>query len=453
MSKVIYDLIIRNGYIVTEESTRRGDIMVQDQKIVEIGESAAQGKMAKLDVDATDLHVFPGLIDTHVHFNEPGREEWEGLASGSRSLAAGGVTAFFDMPLNSNPPTTSLHAFELKKQAAEAKSIVDFGLWGGLVPGNFDSLEALHKAGVIGFKGFMSNSGIDEFLYVNDDTLLQGMQKIAELGSIIALHAESDVITNALANAYKQSGKVSIRDYVASRPILSEIEAVGRAAAYAGVTGCKLHIVHASSGEVVDFISRLKQKGIDISVETCPHYLAFSVEDFEQIGGLAKCAPPIREREHVEALWEALAAGEIDIIGSDHSPAPASMKVMKNNIFDLWGGISGAQSTLNVLLEEGYWSRGLSLEQIARVTSTNPAKRFGLYPHKGTISEGYDADLALVDLNKSFTLLQSQLQYRHAHSPYVGKTFRGTIEYTFVRGEMKFQKGEIMNPASPGKMV
>jgi allantoinase len=454
MSHITYDLIIRNGSIVTDEGIMKGDILVHDQKIVEIGDSAGSGKVAKLEVDATDLHIMPGLIDTHVHFNEPGRTEWEGLSTGSQSLAAGGVTTFFDMPLNSSPPTTTVNGFELKKHTAEQKSVVDFGLWGGLVPGNFGSLEDLKRAGVIGFKGFMSNSGIDEFLYVDDATLFQGMQKIAELGSIVALHAESDVITSSLAASYKKKGKVSIRDYVASRPVLSEIEAVGRAAAYAGVTGCKLHIVHASSGEVVKHISRAKQNGIDITVETCPHYLAFTVDDFEQLGGLAKCAPPLRGKEHVESLWEALATGEIDIIGSDHSPAPASMKVMKDDdIFGVWGGISGAQSTLNVMLEEGYWRRGIPLETIVRVTSANPAKRFGIYPQKGALAVGSDADLVLVDLHASFRLEKSHLYYRHAHSPYVGKTFRGKVECTFLRGSMVYQKGEMMNSANPGRMV
>jgi allantoinase len=310
---------------------------------------------------------------------------------------------------------------------------------GGLVSGNLDSLDDLEKAGVVGFKAFMSNSAIDEFLHVDDTALFQGMQKIAEIGSIVALHAESEVITNTLAAAYKHQGKVSIRDYVTSRPVLSEIEAVGKAAAYADVTGCKLHIVHASSGEVVKHITQAKKDGIDITVETCPHYLAFNLDDFERLGGIAKCALPLREQEHVESLCEALASGEINMVGSDHSPA--HMKEMKNgDIFSVWGGISGAQSTLHVMLEEGYWQRGIPLETIVRVTSTNPTKRFELYPHKGTIRTGSDADLVLVDLNTPFRLEKTNLYYRHAHSPYIGKTFRGTIEYTFLRGSMIFKK-------------
>ncbi|MFC4766452.1 allantoinase [Effusibacillus consociatus] len=454
MSSEIYDLIIRNGQIVTEDGVITGDIAVLDQKIVQIGQISPEMK-AKLEMDATGLHVFPGLIDTHVHFNEPGRTEWEGLATGSSSLAAGGVTTFFDMPLNSSPPTTTPHGFRVKQEAADQKSILDYGLWGGLVPGNLDSLESLKECGVIGFKGFMSNSGIEEFLHVDDASLFQGMQKIAELDSIVALHAESDAITNSLAASYIAQGRRTARDYVASRPVLSEIEAVGRAATYAEITKCKLHIVHASSGEVVKRVTQAKQSGVDITVETCPHYLALNIEDLERLGGLAKCAPPLREQAHVESLWEALKSGEIDIIGSDHSPAPASMKAGSSydDIFSLWGGISGAQSTLNVMLEEGYWRRGIPLETIVRVTSTNPAKRFGLYPRKGTIAVGSDADLTLVDLEASFKLKAEDLFYRHAQSPYVGKTFRGTVLYTFLRGQVVFQKGEIFNNGTRGKMV
>ncbi|UOF92373.1 allantoinase [Fodinisporobacter ferrooxydans] len=454
MKEDCYDLIIRNGQIVTEEGIFQGDIAVHEQRIVKIGFISTE-KKAKKEIDAVGLHVFPGLIDTHVHFNEPGRTEWEGLATGSQSLAAGGVTTFFDMPLNSSPPTTTAQGFERKKQAAEQSSILDYGLWGGLVPGNLDSLEHLKKLGVIGFKGFMSNSGIDEFLHVDDSTLFKGMQKIAGLGSILALHAESDVITNQLADWYKAQGRRTARDYAASRPVLSEIEAVGRAASYAEITGCKLHIVHASSGEVVKRISEAKQRGVDITVETCPHYLAFTTPDLERLGGVAKCAPPLREQEHVESLWEALKSGEIDSIGSDHSPSPPAMKVASDNddFFSLWGGISGAQTTLNVMLEEGYWRRNLPLEVIARVTAANPAKRFGLYPRKGTIAVGSDADLALVDLQSSFVLKETDLFYRHRQSPYIGKTFRGMVMFTILHGRVVFQKGEGIDNNFFGQMV
>ncbi|MEJ9149604.1 MULTISPECIES: allantoinase [Bacillus] len=449
-----YDLIIRNGQMVTEDGIFQGDIAVYEQKIVQIGSIPSERK-AKLEINAFGLHILPGLIDTHVHLNEPGRTEWEGFYTGSRSLAAGGVTTFFDMPLNSSPPTTSTYGFEVKKEAAMQKSILDFGLWGGLVPGNLDSLEPLKDLGVIGFKGFMSDSGIDEFLPVDDSTLLKGMKKIAELGSILALHAENDVMTKQLANWHQSQGNLTARDYVSSRPVISEIEAVNRAAAYAQLTGCKLHIVHVSSGKVIKYVSEAKEKGIDITVETCPHYLTLTIEDLERLGGIAKCAPPLREREDVESLWEALKSGKIDMIGSDHSPSPLKMKIASPNsdFFRLWGGISGAQTTLNVLLEEGYWRRGIPLEVIVRVTATNPAKRFGLYPRKGTIAVGSDADLTLVDLRSSFVLKKSDLLYRHPQSPYIGKKFRGKVTHTILRGRVVFRRGDIMDNNISGQMV
>ncbi|MGG3799138.1 allantoinase [Metabacillus fastidiosus] len=436
-----YDKIIRNGSIVNAEGIKKGDIAIKDGKIVEIAEKI-NGSAAE-EIDATGLHVLPGLVDTHVHFNEPGRAEWEGLATGSASLAAGGVTTFFDMPLNSTPPTIDGEAFDAKAALAEEKSVVDYRLWGGMVPENLDKLEELHNKGVIGFKAFMSNSGIADFGYAEDVTLFKGMQVIKGLDSILAVHAESDIITGQLANYMKENGQVSARDYVNSRPILSEMEAVSRILAYAEATGCKLHVVHASSGEVVQIIADAKKRGIDVTVETCPHYLSLTVSDLEKLGPIAKCAPPLRDEEHVESLWQLLKDGEIDVIGSDHSPSPLDFKEGKG-IFEAWGGISGAQTTLNVLLEEGYWKREVSLEKIVQVAAENPAKRFGLYPAKGTIAAGSDADLAIVNLEESFTLQAEDLRYRHKYSPYVGRTFRGKVQYTVSNGEVVFADNKVV---------
>lgn len=441
-----YDIIIRNGKIVTHESIFKADIGIKGQKIIEINEQISIDKRSNKVIDASGLYILPGLIDTHVHFNEPGRVEWEGLATGSRSLAAGGVTTFFDMPLNSNPPVTNVEEFFKKKKCAQKESLIDYGLWGGLVPNNLDQLEELKKCGVIGFKGFMSNSGIEEFPCLKDNELLEGMEKIAEIGSILCLHAENESICSRLAQDCTMQGKVSIRDFVASRPVISEAEAIMRAAAFAEVSKCKVHILHVSSGEAIKYVSHAKKRGVDITVETCPHYLTLNIDDFERLGPLAKCAPPLREQEHVDSLWEALRNGEIDTIGSDHSPAPLSMKIFteKQNIFDVWGGISGAQSTLAVLLEEGYFKRGIPLETIVSISSLNPAKRFGLYPSKGVIAVDSDADLVLVDLKKTFTLKEGDLFYKHKHSPYIGKQFRGVVVKTILRGKTICDNGRII---------
>ncbi len=437
-----YDLIIRNGNIVTADSIVQGDIAVKDGKIAEVSVGKSIEISAEREINADGLHVFPGLIDTHVHFNEPGRTEWEGLETGSRSLAAGGVTSFVDMPLNSTPPTINKENLELKRSLSEEKSIVNPYFWGGLVPENIDNLKELHENGVLGFKAFMSPSGIADFNNVDDETIFKGMTQIASLGSFLAVHAESTVICDQLAQKKQREGKTSARDFVESRPIISEIEAVRRILSYAEATGCRLHIVHASSRKVVQVIEEAKQRGVDITVETCPHYLSLTVKDLEEKGGMAKCCPPLRDEEELEDLWAAVAGGEIDVIASDHSPAPAFMKTIEGNFFEGWGGISGAQSTLNIMLTEGYFKRNLPLEKIVELTATNPAELFGL-ENKGTIAKGYDADLAIVNLNESFELKEEDLFYRHQHSPYVGMTFKGKVKTTIVNGEVVFENGRI----------
>ncbi|MEH7125202.1 allantoinase [Bacillus sp. JJ1773] len=437
-----YDLIIKNGTIVTAESVVQGDVAIKDGKIQEVSIGKSIEAAAEKEINAEGLHILPGLIDTHVHFNEPGRTEWEGLETGSRSLAAGGATSFFDMPLNSTPPTINKANLDLKKACADEKSIVNPYYWGGLVPENIADLKELHENGVIGFKAFMSPSGIADFNHVDDETIFKGMKKIASFGSLLAVHAESTVICDQLAKEKQSEGKTSARDFVESRPIISEIEAVRRIISYAEATGCKLHVVHASSRKVVEVITEAKQRGVDITVETCPHYLALTVKDLEEKGGLAKCCPPLRDEEEVEDLWAAVANGEINVIASDHSPAPASMKTITDNYFEGWGGISGAQSTLNIMLTEGHFKRNLPLEKIVELTATNPAELFGL-SSKGKIEAGYDADLAIINLNETFELKKEDLFYRHQHSPYVGMTFKGKVKTTIVNGEVVFENGKI----------
>ena len=438
-----YDLIIKNGTVVTAEKTIQADIAVKDGKIIKVSPDKAIEESADRVIDAEGLHVFPGMIDDHVHFNEPGRTEWEGLETGSKSLAAGGATAFFDMPLNSTPPVINKENLKLKQDLAKEKSVVNAYFWGGLVPENIADLKGMHDNGVIGFKAFMSPSGIADFSNADDETLYKGMKEIASFDSILAVHAESTVICEELANEKKAAGKTSAQDYVDSRPIISEIEAVRRIISYAEATGCKLHIVHASSRKVVDVIEEAKDRGVDVTVETCPHYLSLTVEDLAEQKAIAKCAPPLRDKNEVEDLWEAVKAGEIDVIGSDHSPAPADMKVITDNFFEGWGGISGAQSTLNILLTEGHFKRGVSLEKIVEIAATNPARIFNI-PLKGSIDAGYDADITIVNLSERFTLEKDDLYYRHKHSPYIGREYQGAVKTTIVNGEVVFEDGKIV---------
>jgi allantoinase len=456
-----YDLIIRNGTLVTAEGVTAADIAIADQQIVAIG--PALGGASRAEIDATGLHIFPGLIDAHVHFNEPGRTDWEGFATGTRALAAGGATACFDMPLNAHPPTLDAASFDQKLAAAQASSLVDFGLWGGLTPQNRGQLDELAERGVIGFKAFMSNSGIDDFQSADDQTLYDGMACAARLGRIVAVHAENDQITGMLARRAVAEGRVSVRDYLDSRPVVAELEAISRAILLADETGCKLHIVHVSSGRGVSRVAEARARGVDVSCETCPHYLVLNEDDLEALGAVAKCAPPLRPRGEQDQLWQHLLAGTLPMIASDHSPSPPSMKGIENeelrienatelihhsqfstlNFFNVWGGISGCQSTLQLLLTDGYIQRQLPLETIAQITSAFIAQRFGL-PQKGRLAVGADADLALVDLAHSATLQASDLRYRHRHSPYVGRTLHGLIVRTIVRGTTVVLDGQIV---------
>ena len=422
------------------ESERVEDIGVSEGKSAAL-EPNLSG-VARQEIDATGLHIFPGLIDAHVHFNEPGRAHWEGIKTGSRALAAGGGTIFFDMPLNAHPPTCDGKSFDLKLAAARASSLTDFAFWGGLVPQNLGRLEELAARGVIGFKAFMSDSGIEDFSRADERTLREGMKRAAKLGLPVAVHAESESLTKKLAALSMAAGKVSVRDYLKSRPVRAELEAVRCAIEIAGETECALHVVHVSSGEGVALIAAAKKGGVDVSCETCPHYLTLTGEDMEKLGAVAKCAPPLRTGKIQGELWQKLFAGEIDTIGSDHSPSPPEMKTGKN-FFKVWGGISGVQHTLPLLFE-GSGKKGFSLSQIARVTSYNVAERFHLPKKKGRIAVGADADLALVDLSRRFSVRAQDLLYRHKQSPYVGRTLTGRVLQTILRGKLIFKDGKII---------
>jgi len=438
----LYDLIVRNATLVTATGVSKADLAIADGCIIAIEPELAG--TSNEEINAEGLYVLPGVIDAHVHFNEPGRTNWEGFATGTRALAAGGTTMFFDMPLNAHPPTLDAASFELKLAAAQASSLVDFALWGGLVPGNVAKMEELAACGVIGFKAFMSKSGTDDFVAVDDLTLYEGMREAARLGKIVAVHAENEQITSHLARRALEQGRSGIRDYLASRPLIAELEAVARAILFAAETGCALHIVHISSGRGVSLVTEARARGVDVSCETCPHYLVLTEADAEELGAVAKCAPPLRAQQEQEALWQQLFAGNVHMITSDHSPAPTSMKT-DSNFFHVWGGISGCQSLLQLLLTDGYERRQLPLPMIAALTAENVARRFGLFPRKGHLAVGADADIVLVDLASQRMLEAADLCYRHQHSPYVGKMLRGRVVRTLVRGTTVFVDGKFIS--------
>lgn len=436
------DLIVRGGNLVTPEGVREADLGVLGGQIVQIRQEITEP--ARQVVPASGKYVFPGLVDVHVHFNEPGQAHWEGIETGSAALAAGGGTLFFDMPLNSLPCTLDGPSFDQKLEALLARSYTDFALWGGLTPKNLERLPELAERGVIGFKAFMCNSGLPEFPACDDATLYEGMRLAARLGLPVAVHAESEVLTAHMTQKMRRKGQ-SWREYLASRPIFTELEAIQRALLLAQETGCKLHIVHISSGAGVALASEAKARGVDVSLETCPHYLAFTEEDLERLGAVGKCAPPLRSAPEQERLWQEVLKDTVDLIGSDHSPCPPELK-QGDDFFVLWGGIAGVQSTLSVMLTEGWQRRGLALERIAVLLAQNPAERFGL-AHKGRLAPDYEANFAMVDLSKSHTLRPLDLRYRHPISPYLGQTFQGVVESTWLRGEPVFVEGRINKPS------
>ena len=436
-------LIVRGGTLVTAAGRERTDIAVEDGRIVAISpELAGRGEV----IDATGLLVLPGLIDVHLHFNEPGRTSWEGAATGSRALAAGGGTVFCDMPLNSTPCTIGAADFDRKREALEASAITDFALWGGLVPGHVARMAEMAARGVIGFKAFMCDSGLPEFPRADDRTLYDGLCEAARLGLPVAVHAESEELTRALPDTSEHG---EVRAFLLSRPVLAELEAIQRALLLAQEAGAALHIVHVSSGRGVAMAAEARARGVDVSIETCPHYLFFTDEEVERLGTVLKCAPPLRSAGEQAALWAEVLNGRVDIVASDHSPAEPAMKV--GDFRRAWSGIAGVQSTLAVLLERGHHHRNLPVERIVALTAEQPARRFRL-AGKGSVRCGNDADLVLVEPAASYTLEAGQLQQRHKSSPYLGHRFRGRVRRTIRRGEAIYVDGRMM-AASPGRLV
>ncbi len=464
------DLLIRGGEVVAPEGLARADLAIADGRIAaiapEIDEPAAEV------IDARGLFVFPGILDAHVHFNEPGRTEWEGFATGSAALAAGGGSAFFDMPLNGLPPVLDAASFAAKRTAGERGSRLDFALWGGLTPANLDRLGELAEAGAVGFKAFLCDSGVEEFRAVTDPRLLrEGMRRAAVLGRPVAVHAEDDALVRALTEARRAAGRTDARSWLESRPVDAEVAAIRMACELAGEAGCALHVVHVSSPEGIAAIAEARQRGADVTAESCPHYLLLTEGDVLGQGVLtaaasapnasapnasapnasapnpsAKCAPPLRDEARRRGLWTALEAGGIDTIGSDHSPAPPAMKTALD-FFAIWGGISGCQHGFPLLLSEALRKGPAAavLPRLAALTAANVARRFGLSRRKGRLAEGLDADLSLLQVGEEHVLSNADLLYRHRQGPYEGRRSRVCVRRTLLRGRTVFAR----EPGSP----
>ena len=444
-----YDLVLRHASLVLTDRVDQADLGISEGRITAIG-PALRGSVGE-EIDASQLHVFPGVIDAHVHFNEPGRADWEGLDTGSRAVAAGGGTCFFDMPLNSTPPVLDGASFDAKRTAAEAKSVVDFALWGGLTPINLDHLEELRDRGVIGFKAFMSNSGIDDFPRADLNTLKAGMKEAARLGLLVATHAESEEMTGALAEKRRSQGRTSIRDYLDSRPIAAEVEAIDEACCLAGETGCALHVVHVSSLEGLERIEHFRASGVNVTAETCPHYLVLSEDDVLALGAVAKCAPPLRSAADRDRLRAAAWQGRIDTLGSDHSPAPPELKTSAD-FFKVWGGVGGAQHLFPLILDAYLRDQKTNWPLLADLLATGIAERFNLPPDYGRVAVGAAANLALVDLAGEDSIDIARLHYRHPLTPYAGRKLRGRVVQTLIRGQTAARDGQATG-ASAGRLV
>lgn len=451
------DLAIRGATVIADSAYAR-DILIHEGRISALVEPGAG--MTDAEIDARGLLAFPGVVDAHVHFNDPGRTEWEGWDHGSRSAAAGGVTTVIDMPLNSLPPIVDGAAFDAKRSAGERGSIVDFALWGGLIGTEVAPLRELAARGVVGVKAFLCDSGVPEFPAIADAQLPDAMRAATAAGLLVAIHAEDEHLVREATARVRASGRRDAGAWLASRPPLAEVRAVARACAVAKETGARLHIVHLSAADALGAIGVARGEGTDVTAETCPHYLVFDEADALQHGPLLKCAPPIRDAANREALWDAVSGGRIDLIASDHSPCLGADKIRgTDDIFAAWGGVSGVQSLLPAVLTEALRRAAGALDDqavagfVARRLAAKPAQRFGLWSRKGRIAPGLDADIVLVDLERQWTLDRSAVRTRSGLTPYAGRTFRGVIVRTIVRGTTVYADGEITAAPGHGRFV
>ncbi|HEV2010451.1 MAG TPA: allantoinase AllB [Candidatus Limnocylindria bacterium] len=451
------DLAIRGAIVISDGAYAR-DILIRDGRVSALVEPGASS--ADDEIDARGLLAMPGVVDAHVHFNDPGRADWEGWASGSRAAAAGGVTTVIDMPLNSLPPVIDGAAFDLKRAAGERSSLVDFALWGGLVGTDPAPLRELAARGAVGVKAFLCDSGVPEFAALADNDLAAAMRAAASAGLLVAVHAEDEKLVREATDRVRASGRRDPGAWLVSRPAIAEARAVGRACAAAAESGARLHVVHLSAVEALGAIGVARRAGTDVSVETCPHYLVFDDADVLVHGSLLKCAPPIRDRANRDALWDALSGGRIDLVASDHSPCRAADKTRgSDDIFAAWGGVSGVQSLLPAVFSEALRRADGALDArkvagfVAWRLSVKPADRFGLGARKGRIRAGGDADIVLLDPDREWTLEPSAVQTRSGLTPYAGRRFTGAVVRTLVRGTTVFRDGDFPAAAGHGRFV
>ena len=432
--------------VVTPNGIRRSAILVEDGKIRSVVRTDEVPTRAETH-DFGDAAILPGLVDSHVHINDPGRADWEGFESATRAAAAGGYTMLVDMPLNCRPATTSVAGLEAKRAAARGRCRVDWAAWGGVVHDNQDDIEALAAAGVRGYKCFLVHPGIDDFTMVTEQQLKAALPHVARTGLPLLVHAELpgpiDEATGNLADADWRS----YATYLQSRPDEAELAAIRLLLSLCREYKFRLHIVHLATSQALRELSAARATGLPVSVETCPHYLHLASDTVGNGATLYKCAPPIRSRENREQLWQGLRDGTIDLITTDHSPCPPEMKrLAEGNFKTAWGGIASISVALSVIWSEGS-RRGFSLLDIARWMSDGPARLAGCHLEKGRIAAGYDADFVVFDPDSEFVLNKEWLHYRHPVSPYLGEKLRGIVKATYLRGNPVFAEGEF--PGTP----
>jgi allantoinase len=432
---------------VTPHGIEAAAVLFQDGRILDVVPQQELPAEASV-TDFGDAAILPGLVDSHVHINEPGRTEWEGFRTATRAAAAGGCTLLVDMPLNCLPATTTVAALEAKRKAATGQCRVDWMAWGGVVSDNQEHIEALASAGVPGFKCFLIHPGIDGFTMVTERELRAALPHVASTGLPLLVHAELPGPVDAATRQLAEADWSKYATYLQSRPDQAELSAIQLMISLCREVHFPLHIVHLATSKALDMLRAAKTEGLPATVETCPHYLHFSSDKIPDGQTLFKCAPPIRSRENCEKLWQGLRQGDIDLVATDHSPCPPEMKRLgERNFRTAWGGISSLSLALPVMWTEAK-GRGFTLADIARWMAEGPARLAGCESRKGRIAKGLDADFAVFEPEAEFIATEDRLSYRHRVSPYVGERLRGVIKATYLRGNCVFSDGEY--PGEPG---